>query len=674
MLGLCGTALAAILLALTLPLLAPERADAQCWRHLKAAVVERSLNQALRCNDAYLRYGSDVECAQYPMPACAGTLLEDAQALAYGPRSLPDSSLDRALLSDQLSCQRRITSGILAYLLEAYPAVIRGGDPDAVAAEARRLLDELLPRCNISVAEDANGWVLPAVGPQCAAAIPEPGGVVNATALRDCLHTLLRVWTDRFGPAPQPPRPNIVFILTDDQRWDTTDARHSPFGTDVMPLTRAELGGSGVEFTHAFVTTPVCCPSRVSILMGQYAHNTGIHSNVPPGGGAELFDDRSTLATWLKAAGYRTGFYGKYMNGYSRLWDPDLGETPYVPPDWDEWHALRLGAYTNYTLVRNGAAHDHEAQVFGEADEDYATDVLRKLAVEFIDSSANQGQPFFLYLNFNAPHHPAEPAPRHVGAFDGIAQWRPPSFNEPDVTDKPTWLQNRPLLNPAEILAIDRGRKSELEMLLAVDEAIGGAELFGTRSLMQALRDHGIADDTIVVYFSDNGRMWGEHRLPQKNCPYEECIRSPMFVRYPRLAPLPRTEDGLVLNVDIGPTLAALAGVTPPVAVDGQSFERLLDGTAPTWRSDVLNEAYRVHRVYASVREVRWKYTEVIADSDTLALDIELYDLVSDPYELDNVAGDPNHAARVAAMAARLRELRPGWPADGIGTVVDPAE
>jgi N-acetylglucosamine-6-sulfatase len=242
------------------------------------------------------------------------------------------------------------------------------------------------------------------------------------------------------------------------------------------------------------------------------------------------------------------------------------------------------------------------------------------------------------------------------------------------VRDKPTWLQSWLPLKSDEIADIDRLRQKQLEMLLAVDEAIGGAEVLGTRSIMQALRDNGIADDTIVVYFSDNGMMWGEHRLIRKNCPYEECIRSPLFVRYPRLAPLSRSEDDFVLNIDIGPTLAALAGVTPPVAVDGQSFERLLDGTAPTWRSDILTEAYNETRVFAQVREMGWKYTETIADPATLALEIELYDLLSDPYESASVARDPAQAGRVAAMAARLRELRPGWPADGIGAAVDPNE
>ena len=189
-------------------------------------------------------------------------------------------------------------------------------------------------------------------------------------------------------------------------------------------------------------------------------------------------------------------------------------------------------------------------------------------------------QPFFLHLSFKAPHGPFEPAPRHVGKFAGLPHWRPASYNEPDVSDKPTWVQNTPQLTPAEQADLDDIRIAQLEMLQAVDEAIGGSTTYGITGIMQHLRNLGIADNTIVVYFADNGWHWGEHRSQAKNKPYEESIRSPMFVRYPKLAPLPRVESRIALNIDLCPTFVELARARrrdppPTIAFDGTSLVRL---------------------------------------------------------------------------------------------------
>jgi len=215
---------------------------------------------------------------------------------------------------------------------------------------------------------------------------------------------------------------------------------------------------------------------------------------------------------------------------------------------------------------------------------------------------------------------------------------------------------------------LDDIRIKQLEMLQAVDEAIGGSVQYGITGIMETLRQLGVADNTIVLYFSDNGWQWGEHRLEKKLKPYEESIRSPFLVRYPRLAPLPRRDENLVLNIDLAPTFLELAGVASGAQCDGESLVRVLDGTAPAWRSDFLTEGWPVDHTWATVREKKWKYTEYASGEQ------ELYDLEADPYELQNVAADPANAARVAAMAARLRELRPGWPADAIGTPEDPDE
>jgi arylsulfatase A-like enzyme len=515
------------------------------------------------------------------------------------------------------------------------------------------------------------------VGVQCAAAIKTPGQAVDPTALADCLNTLLGIWGERAGPDPQPLRPNIVLILTDDQRWDTTDGTHSPSGASIMPHTRAALADQGVELPNAFITTPLCCPSRVSILSGQYAHRSGVYTNIGLNGGAEYFDDSSAMGIWLQAAGYRTGFYGKYMNGYKNLWDEGLGETQYVPPGWSEWHAFVQPDFFNYTFVDQSESGPVGTTDYGSAEEDYSTDVLRRLAVEFIESTPVD-QPFFLFLNFNAPHTPLTPAPRHDGSFAHFPPWRPPSHNEADISDKPSWVQAKPPFEGADLDLLDHERIKQLEMLRAVDEAIDGAEIFGTKSIMRALRDAGIADDSIVIFLSDNGWMWGEHRMNKKSKPYEEAIRTPMLVRYPKLAPLPRTEERFALNIDLAPTLVELAGavVLPPIVQDGVSLLGLLDATARDWRTDFLAEGWGPSQVWATVREERWKYTElpIVPGDPMTGFELELYDLWNDPYELDSLHALPEHAARIDAMAVRLGELRPSWPADSAPMEEDPDE
>jgi arylsulfatase A-like enzyme len=422
------------------------------------------------------------------------------------------------------------------------------------------------------------------------------------------------------------------------------------------------------------MSTPLCCPSRSSILRGQYANITHVYTNSGANGGADDFQplESETVGTLLQAAGYRTGFYGKYMNGYNQEWN----QTMHIPAGWTIWSAFRNVRYFDYDLIESGALVHYDTNP-----EDYSTDVLREKAKQFITDSVNAGEPFFLHLSFKAPHGPWEPAPRHVGQFAGLPPWRPAgSYNEPDVSDKPTWIQNTPQLTPTEQAALDAIRIAQLEMLQAVDEAIGGSTTHGITGIMQHLRDLGIADDTMVVYFADNGWHWGEHRYQAKNKPYEESIRSPMFVRYPKLAPLPRTEAQFALNVDLCPTFVELAlrstDPQPTITFSGTSLVRLLDGTAPTWRTDFITEGWPASHVWASVREAQWKYTELpVTPSDPLtAFELELYDLVNDPLELNNVAGDSGNATRITAMAARLRQIRPTWPDDSDPTFEDEDE
>ena len=638
------------------------RAEAGCTASAEAGDVTRSVKQAVRCDYKALRSGPATPCTVAPPPACADTLVGDAVALAYGANHPAAAKVDSRAMRDQLKCQKRIGKAVAHYVSTKLRDLIRGKTAAEAEARAIKQLDKLADHCAVTVAADVSGVVLPSVGPQCAAAVGAPGSAVDVAALRDCLRQLGEVWVDRHGPDPQPLRPNILFILTDDQRWDTTDDTHSPVpGEPIMPGVRAELAGSGVEFVNGFMTTPLCCPSRSSILRGQYAHTTGVFTNSGVKGGADDFVDTETIGTLLQGAGYRTGFFGKYMNGYAQLWN----NAGHIPPGWTDWQAFVNPRYFDYEILDGGVEVP-----YGNAAADYSTDVIRERVKAFITTAVGAGQPFFAHVSFKAPHGPWEPAPRHVGKYAGLSPWRPASYNEPDVTDKPTWVQNTAQLDPTEQADLDAIRIAQLEMLQAVDEAIGGSTTFGITGIMQHLRDLGVDDDTLVVYIADNGWHWGEHRTQAKNKPYDESIRTALLVRYPKLAPLPRVESRMALNIDLCPTFTELglrgSDPQPTLVFDGSSLVRLVDGTAPTWRDDFLTEGWPANHVWASVREADWKYTELpVTPGDPLtAFELELYDLASDPLELDNLADDPLYATRVASMAARLRVLRPLWPLD----------
>jgi arylsulfatase A-like enzyme len=634
----------------------PALAAAQCITKAEASAVTQSAKLAAKCNYKVLRNGPAVSCKTSTPPACSDTLVADAVALAWGRNNPPASAVDRRALKRQITCQKTISTGVVNFVGKKLTYLVEGLSADAAEAKARRSIDKIPTKCLVTVAQDLSGVLLPSVGPQVTAVVPASvGAAVQATTLRDALVTLLETWVDRVGPHPAPPRPNIVFILTDDQRFDTIGLIHSIDGvTPVMPTVVNELVNKGVTFQNGYVTTDLCAPSRSSLLAAKYAHTTGVHDNGGTDGGFVAFHDASTIPVWLKAAGYRTGIYGKYINSYAPY-------APYQAPGWDEWHVFVNPAYFNYTLVENGVENS-----FGSADTDYSTDVLRDKAVQFIHDSAG-GPPFFLYFAPKAPHAPATPAPRHAGSFSAIPPWRPPNYNEADVSDKPAWVQAIAPWGPNKQANTDDFDRRQLECLQAVDEAVA--------ALIQALRDIGQEQNTIIVFASDNGYSWGSHRWEPKQCPYQECMRVPLVIRYAPLAPLPRTETGFGLNIDHGETIAELAGATPDPGVEGMSLVRLLDGTAPSWRTDFLQEHWDKTQgdetdvgpipTYAEVRGEQWKYNEYLTD------ETELYDELADPFELLNVVTDPANASVVSSMATRLRELRPGWPSSPSGAFLE---
>ena len=440
-------------------------------------------------------------------------------------------------------------------------------------------------------------------------------------------------------------RPHIVLVLTDDQRWDTLDA---------MPTVMRELVGRGVTFENAFAVNPTCCPSRATILTGGYSHSTGIYANGGLHGGSDWFDHASTIAPVLQDQGYRTAFLGKYLNHYGG-WAPPFLDRWFRPPGWDTWLG-NGGGYVGYPLQMGGLMTRNEGQ------ERYFTDVLASAAVSFIEE--DERTPFFVVVAPYAPHHPAVPADRHAGAFADAEPFRPAAYDEEAIGDKPRWVRAQPRLSPGAAERLDALRRRQLETLLAVDE--------GVARILGSLRASGRLESTLVVFASDNGLHWGEHRLwNRKSSAYEESIRIPLVVRYDRLVPVPRSDDRLVGNLDLAPTFAALAGAKT-TGMDGASLLGLLGaepGDDAPWRSWILFEsipgegdAAAEIPAYCAVRDDRWKYV-VYATRDE-----ELYDLANDPGELENLAFLPAQRARVAALRADLLRLcRPAPPGLELG-------
>jgi N-acetylglucosamine-6-sulfatase len=413
-------------------------------------------------------------------------------------------------------------------------------------------------------------------------------------------------------------RPNILLIVTDDQRADTLWA---------MPQVRRRLGRHGIIFENGFVTNSLCCPSRATILTGQHSHTTGVWTNAAPDGGFEGFRDDSTVATWLDSAGYRTGYMGKYFNGYD--------EARYVPPGWDEWHAFASdagngGAFYSYDLSHNG-----RRVPYGSEPRDYSTDVLARKAVRFIRRSK---EPFFLYFAPYAPHG-KRPAPRHLEATAGIELKAPPGYNERNVNDKPAWVQRLGRIGRYQ------PQREGVGTLFAADEAVG--------DMLDALIEVGELHRTLVVFTSDNGRSWGEHRWRNKRDPYDPSIRVPYIVRYDRAVLGEIRDRNLVLNLDLAPTIADVAGVAAPDA-EGRSLLPLLTSRSAPWRKDFLVEHLRwIEGIpsYCGVRSHRYLYVAYETGEE------ELYDLAVDPHELRNRAGDPVLASVITRQRARLRQL-----------------
>jgi arylsulfatase A-like enzyme len=489
--------------------------------------------------------------------------------------------------------------------------------------------------------------------------------------------------TDTPLPAPSPTaassipagKPNIILVLADD-----LDASAIQY----MPKLQSLVTDQGETFTNYMVSESLCCPSRATTLRGQYPHNTGIVANLYPLGGyrkwLELDEEKSTVGVWLHDAGYHTMMAGKYFNGYPLKTDPLR-----IPAGWDEWYVPVEGVpydQYDYTLNENGqeVAYAHEP-------EDYGTDVYVGKAVDFIKRNATEGSPVFVYLAPFSPHSPYTPAPRHADLFADLKAPRTPNYNEEDVSDKPGYIRNRSLLTQAEQDSIDEDYRNRARALQAIDE--------GIEAIVNALEANGQLDNTYIFFVADNGYHLGNHRQSTgKVSPYEEEMRVTMRVRGPGV-PAGVVLDHLVGNVDLAPTWVELAGAQAPDFLDGRSLVPLMRAGPPAldqWRQEYLLEygvdeadepagsplptpdtepgllepedgderaaaaASPEERARVRPPSFRGMRLQNLSYVEYRTGEIELYDLISDPYQLQNLASSADPQL-LADLAARLNEL-----------------
>jgi N-acetylglucosamine-6-sulfatase len=445
------------------------------------------------------------------------------------------------------------------------------------------------------------------------------------------------------GASPEPrqqSRPNVLVLLTDDQTLESMR---------VMAGVRSKLGGAGTTFERSFVSNPLCCPSRATLYTGQYTHNHGVIGNRPPEGGYGRLDKSEWLPVWLQRAGYRTVHIGKFMNRYGQDSPPTE-----VPPGWDEWYTSvdpSTYRFTDYELNENGVVRSYPT---------YSTDEYSQRAADAVRRLAPSAQPFFLSVAYLAPHsgRPGDPddpagiatpmpAPRHRDLFAAEPLPVTPAFNEADVSDKPTFVRRLPLLSADQAAGVTENYRQGLESLLAVDE--------GIVRVVDALRATGELENTLIVFSSDNGFFYGEHRVPYgKVMVYEPSIRVPLILRGPGV-PAGQRRRQLVTNADLAPTILEAAGAQPAGRVpDGRSLFPLLRDRGLEWGRELLVEgAPGIMAVaYAALRNDRFVYAE--HDNG----ERELYDLRRDPDQLDNVVGEPRFAAVEARLAERLAALQ----------------
>lgn len=388
--------------------------------------------------------------------------------------------------------------------------------------------------------------------------------------------------------------PNVLLILTDDQRYDDLA---------VMPKTQARLT---TVFAAAYSTTSWCGPARTSLLSGQYVHNHGVHDN--NGSWEKMHNngtEANTVAVWLHNSGYSTALFGKYINSFGDF-------NTFVPPGWDEFYLPKPDSYFPKDVMRNGVRLRIPAT--------YATTLVTTKALAWMTERTQAGQPWFAYLAIKAPHDPFVPAPEYAGTLGAVAPPRPPSFNVP--TGFPS-LRPYPL-SPDSVAAFDAEYRARLETLLSVDDAVA--------KMVDSLGALGVLENTLILFASDNGYMVGEHAQTWKNLTYEESTHLPMLARAP--GAVAGTRSQLVALIDIAPTIADYAGVTVPLSVDGRSLRPVLGNPAAPGRQSLLIEHWRNNVTARGLRTSRWAFTEWWLQGTAAR---EVFDMNADPFQIQNL-------------------------------------
>jgi len=505
--------------------------------------------------------------------------------------------------------------------------------------------------------------------------------------------------TARPGDAGRDGRPNILVVMTDDMAVPDLQ---------FMPNVRRLLARQGTSFDNAITSFPLCCPSRATFLTGQYAHNNGVEGNFAPWGWYGMEGRDNTLPVWLDDVGYRTALIGKWLNGYGAM--DAHGE---IPAGFDTWRGLldvSAYDYQNFVMNQDGQLRtwgdpefamdlvrfakvevddepDSVASLYAALEEqfgprpysywgaenpdEYSPDVTGEMTETLVKKEGRKRKPFFIWWSVAAPHRedvatalmgkpgpdPRPPA-RYADEVSSLSLPQPPSFNEPDISDKPTPVENAAVpMSDAIIEQLRLDYQGRAGSLMAVDDHVG--------DLVKTLKRTDQLKNTVIMFVSDNGWLQGEHRVTgDKFVPYDEALRVPLIIRGPGVKKN-STVAGQVSNVDFAPTLLDFANAKPNRTVDGVSLLPTL--RKPSKRPDrVLGiEALQPlfpggnipinawDQAYTGVRTDQYTYVVWTASGET-----ELYDRAADPYQLNNVSGDPAFAAIEADLAAKLAQLQ----------------
>lgn len=472
------------------------------------------------------------------------------------------------------------------------------------------------------------------------------------------------VTTDVAAPKDPPAFRNVVMVLADDLDWKLFDQ---------IPRLRA-LKDRGMTFTNHTVVDSLCCPSRVTIMRGQYIHNHEVISNIEATGGGwptfqRLGEDEDCLPVWLDNAGVTTALYGKYLNEYPTR----PGGIRYVPPGWDEWAVpiSRGDSYSgySYTLNDNG-----DLVRYGTRPEDFLNDVLNNKAQDFI---ARTEEPFFLYLSNYTPHKPFATAPRHLAAHSGTVAPRTPAYNTYGQNE-PEWLAEFPRLSDWKLSELDQVWRKRARSAETVADSVD--------AVLAELERTGKDDETLVVITSDNGYHVGEYRMPKgKRTPYAADTVVPMIAIGPGIPAGVEVQE-MTSTIDLAPTFTEVLGGQTPEWVDGRSLVPFLAAGVPpdSWRNAALSESIGetdksdpdylpyIPPPFSALRTPRWLYVEYDDGSSAL------YDRLTDPYELRNIveemrASDPAFVASLSAQLAQLDACAgPSCRAADAVTITDP--